>query len=246
MNFEGQVAAVTGASSGLGFAVASRLASEGAKVILIDIDEPRLDAAVARIGGAQCHPLLLDISSSGDVGPQLSALARELGGLDILVNAAAIWSNIPFEDLSFEEWRRIQAVNADGAFLVSHAAFRLMKAANYGRIVNFASTMFAKPASGFAPYAASKGAVVALTRAIAIEGGRFGISANIVAPGLIVTEGAFKTIDDAAMDAYVATQPVPRRGQPDDIVEAVLFLVSKGSGFTTGQIVYVNGGMNFG
>lgn len=246
MKLGGQVAAVTGASSGIGLAVAERLAAEGANVIMIDINEAGLKAAAARIGNRTTYPLVLDISQDSQVERALSGKVEELGGLHILVNAAAIWSKHAFDEMLFEEWRRIQAVNADGTFLIAQAAYRMMKAAGYGRIVNFASTMFAKPPVGWAHYASSKGAVVGLTRAIAVEGGRFGITANVIAPGMIITEGALRSVDQSTIESYVAVQPVPRPGAPSDIVEAVMFLTSREAGFTTGQTFYVNGGLNFG
>jgi len=239
---------VTGAAQGIGFAVAQRLASEGARVALCDMNKAGAEAAAGRLrsGGAETIGIELDISSEASVEACFDRISTALGKLKIVVNAAGIWSDYPIDEMSLQEWRRIHSVNVDGAFLVSRAALRIMKPEGYGRIVNIASTIFLDPHPRYSHYVASKGAVIGLTRVIAVEGGPHGITANVVAPGSIVTEGTLHTHKDEVFDAIVRTQAVPRRGEPADIAEAVAFLCAPGAGFTTGQTIYVNGGTHFG
>jgi NAD(P)-dependent dehydrogenase (short-subunit alcohol dehydrogenase family) len=242
-----QMALVTGAARGIGFAVASRLAAEGAAVAVCDRNGPGAEAAAARLkaGGARAVGLTMDVSEEESVDSGVNRACAELGKLTIAVNAAGVWSAFPIDVLPFEEWRRIQAVNLDGAFLIARAAFREMKKHAYGRIINISSGIFIDPYPGYSHYAASKGGMIALTRSLAVEGGPLGITCNSIAPGTIASEGALATHKDEGFAYALGVQAVKRRGEPEDIADAVAYFASPKAGFVTGQTLYLNGGTRF-
>lgn len=245
----GNVAIVTGAGRGIGFAVAERLANDGVTVILLDADAANVEAAAARVrasgGNAEGHAA--DVSSKQDIDRLFDAIAERHGRIDILVNMAGVWSVMPFEDVTLDEWRRVMSVNLDGTFFCCQAAYRHMKRASYGRIVNIASTAVDEGTSHMAHYTATKGGVIALARVIATEGGVHGITANTVLPGFTISEGtrAMPIFEDLVA-ATLAAQRIKRSGQPADIAGAIAYLVSPEASFVTGQTVRVNGGLSFG
>jgi pyridoxal 4-dehydrogenase len=242
-----QMALVTGAARGIGFAVAGRLAAEGVAVALCDRNGPGVEAAAAKLKaqGARAIGLAMDVSQEESVDSGVKRACAELGKLTIVVNAAGIWSAYPVDELPLEEWRRVQAVNLDGAFLISRAAFREMKRHAYGRIIHISSGIFIDPYPGYSHYATSKGGLIALTRTLAVEGGPLGITCNAVAPGTIASEGALATHKEEGFAYALGLQAVKRRGEPEDIAEAVAYFASPKAGFVTGQTLYVNGGTRF-
>ncbi|MFB0874453.1 MULTISPECIES: SDR family oxidoreductase [unclassified Sphingobium] len=248
MRLENKVAVVTGGGGGIGLAVARRLASEGAAVAIGDLDGDRAAAAAEQLqaNGGRAIGLGLDVADEKSVDSVFDAVRQSLGPTAILVHSAAIWAHSLVETMDVAEWQRILDVNTRGTFLVCRRAMRDMAAARDGRIVNIASTIFLSGGRGYAHYAASKGAVIAFTRALAGEAGPSGITVNCIAPGLIATEAAVSTHGEATVAAVVASQPIARAGQPEDIAEAVAYFAGPGAGFTTGQTLYVNGGTNFG
>jgi len=247
MRLTGQIAVVTGAAQGIGFAVASRLAAEGAAVAVCDRNGPGAKAAAERLEarGARAVGFAMDVSDEESVDSSVKRACAELGKLTIVVNAAGIWSAFPIDELPFQEWRRIQAVNLDGAFLIARAAFREMKKHAYGRIINISSGIFIDPYPCYSHYAASKGGMIALTRSLAVEGGPLGITCNSIAPGAIASEGALATHKEEGFAYAVGMQAVKRRGEPEDIADAVAYFASPEAGFVTGQTLYVNGGTRF-
>ena len=245
---DGQVTLVTGGARGIGLAVARRLAEDGARVVLFDLDGKAAEkaAAVLTAEGADAMARELDVSHEHEVDRAVQFVLSTHGRIDILVNNAGIYPHTPFDQLTFEEWRRIMATNLDSVFLCSHAVYPHMVERGYGRVVNISSSTFFIGYPGMTAYIASKGGVVGFTRALAAEAGPHGITVNCVTPGLIETEGsAVEDPNGELFEEIVGGQVVKRRGQPQDISEVVAYLVSPAAGFITGQTVNVDGGHRF-
>jgi pyridoxal 4-dehydrogenase len=226
---EGQIAIVTGAARGLGHATAARLEQDGARVAVFDLDgEPPVD-----------------VTDEARVREAVSRVLTEHGRVDILVNNVGVYPHRPFEELTFEEWRRVLATNLDSVFLCTHAVFPAMRERRYGRIVNVSSATFLIGFPEMTAYIASKGAIIGFTRSLAHEAGEHGITINAIAPGLIATESVVGGEEAELLDIYVREQSIHRNGQPEDIAECVAYLVSPAAGFITGQTVNVDGGHRF-
>jgi len=226
---EGQIAIVTGGARGLGHATAARLERDGARVAVFDLDgEPPVD-----------------VTDEARVREAVSAVLAEHGRVDILVNNVGVYPHRPFEELTFEEWRRVLATNLDSVFLCTHAVFPAMRERRYGRIVNVSSATFLIGFPEMTAYIASKGAIIGFTRSLAHEAGEHGITINAIAPGLIATESVVGGEEAELLDIYIREQSIHRNGQPEDIAECVAYLVSPAAGFITGQTVNVDGGHRF-
>ncbi|HEX5469475.1 MAG TPA: SDR family NAD(P)-dependent oxidoreductase [Gaiellaceae bacterium] len=244
--FSGQTAVVTGAARGLGFAAAGRLAAEGARVALFDRDAEALDAAAGSLGGDETAlALAVDVTDEEAVGRGVEAVLAETGRIDVLVNNAGIYPHFPFEELTFADWRSVLATNLDSVYLCSHAVYPGMRERGYGRIVNVSSATFFIGYPGLSAYVASKGGIVGFTRALASEAGPHGITVNAVTPGLIATEGVVGGEEAGLFDEIVPDQAVGRRGEPEDIAEAIAYLASPAASFITGQTVNVDGGHRY-
>jgi NAD(P)-dependent dehydrogenase (short-subunit alcohol dehydrogenase family) len=240
MKLKDRVAIVTGSAQGIGKAIADKLAEEGAKVVLADINGPGAMAAAATIPGA--IGMAVDVSDPAQVDGMIKETVRQLGGLDILVNNAAIVPFKAWDDIDFAEWRRIMAVNLDGVFLTCRAASDEMRKHGYGRIVNICSNSMVAGTPNLAHYIASKGGVFGFTRALATELGKYGITVNSVAPGLTETEGVLASPHADAFDFVQMLQAIPRRGVASDIAPAVAFLASEEAAWVTGSMLVVDGG----
>jgi 3-oxoacyl-[acyl-carrier protein] reductase/pyridoxal 4-dehydrogenase len=226
---DNRVAIVTGAAQGIGKAVADKLAAEGATLVGADIQPGTTVTA--------------DVSKEDDVRRLVDDTVAEHGKLDVLVNVAAIVPFTPWDEIDFAEWRRIMSVNLDGTFLTNHYAQKAMREAGYGRIVNIASNVVLAGTPNLAHYVASKGGVLAFTRALAREIGKYGITVNAVAPGLTETEGVMASPHREAFEFVQMLQCIPRRGLATDIAPAVAFLASEEAGWVTGQLLVADGGM---
>jgi NAD(P)-dependent dehydrogenase (short-subunit alcohol dehydrogenase family) len=239
-----QTGIVTGAARGIGLAIARRLAAAGMRVALVDVDAERVEGAarLLRDEGLSAEGHATDLLAAAALG----GLLERLGGAHALVNNAGVYPYVPFGSLDLDVWRRIMQTNVDSAFLCARAVAPRMRAAGYGRIVNISSSVMFNGVGG-AAYVASKAALIGLTRALALELGADGITVNAVAPGLVETEGVLElgTRADELFAGSVAEQIVKRRGRPEDIAEAVAYLVAPAASFITGQLIAVNGGADF-
>ena len=245
---DGHVALVTGCSRGIGRAIALGLAREGFDMVVNDIERQRADlealAEEIRAMGRDCQALIANVSDRAQVHAMVDTAIAHFGKIDAIVNNAGILIASTVENLTDEQWDAVMDVNAKGTFLVTQAVLPHMRARGYGRVVNIASIGGKHGSPEQAHYAASKAAVLAFTRVVAQEVGQFGITANCVCPGIIVTEmGRTNLQDQANVDKWVAATALRRLGQPEDVVGSACFLASDASAFVTGQSLNVCGGI---
>jgi 2-keto-3-deoxy-L-fuconate dehydrogenase len=237
MNFAGKRALVTGAGSGIGAAVARRLAPEGAELVLADVALEPVEGLAQEIGG---QPLQLDVRDEEQVAAAMNGLE-----LDVLVNVAGIGSTTTAPDTPLDVWENVFAVNARGTFLCCKHAIPGMAERGRGSIVNLASVAALVGIRNRAAYCASKGAVVALTRALAIDHVAEGIRVNAVCPGTVDSPWVRRLVEDAgeSLDALRARQPMGRLGLPEEIADAVAYLASDAAAFVTGTVLVIDGGL---
>jgi 2-hydroxycyclohexanecarboxyl-CoA dehydrogenase len=249
MSFAGSTAVVTGGASGIGLAISERLARDGAKVAVFDLDREQAERAVQGIrdAGGEAIPCVVDVSDRPQVDAAVEQTRRELGPVLVLVNGAGKDGFDRFMDISPESWERIIAVNLTGTFHCTQSVLPDMLEAKWGRIVNISSSGAQTGAALMAHYTASKGGVISLTKTLALELGPLGITVNTIPPGAIDTPMSRRAAEagrfgGGTLDDVGRHLPVRRIGVPDDIAAACAYLVSDEAGYVTGQIIGVNGG----
>ena len=234
---DGKIAIVTGGAQGIGAAIAGALRADGAEVVIADLDPPE-------------DGIRADVSSEVDVAAMVEETVARHGGIDILVNNAGLYASLamrPFEEIPLEEWRQVMDVNVASMFLCCRAVVPLMRERGAGKIVNISSGTPFRGVPFLLHYVTSKGAIVALTRALAKELGKDGIHVNCVAPGFTMSDGVKEhpELIDTLRDVSVAARTIQRDQVPEDVVGAVVFLCSAQADFITGQTMVIDGGQYF-
>jgi NAD(P)-dependent dehydrogenase (short-subunit alcohol dehydrogenase family) len=242
----GKVAIVTGASQGIGNAIAKGLAAEGARIVIADLSRAEEAAREFEDGLG----LTVDVADEAQVEGMAREAVERCGGIDILVNNAGLYASLkmrPFTEIPVDEWRQVMDVNVLSMFLTTRAVVPHMREHGGGRVVNISSGTPFRGVPFLLHYVTSKGAIVALTRALAKELGRDDILVNCVAPGFTMTEGVRENpeVIEALRDVSISARTLQRDQEPEDIVGAVVFLCGPGAGFVTGQTIVIDGGQYF-
>jgi 3-oxoacyl-[acyl-carrier protein] reductase len=244
-DLEGRVALVTGAGGGLGAGICSALVSAGAAVAAVDVEREKAERVAGGLSrtGARCVALETDVSDRSSVEETARRVAEDLGGVDILINNAAVYPRRAWTEIQEEEWDRVMAVNLKGYFLCARAVYPYMKSKGRGNIVNVASITFFIGWTLLMDYVASKGGIIGFTRTLAREVGPDNINVNAIAPGAFPTDAEKIHPDQEGYNRWVLEQQsIKRRGTPEDIGNLVTFLSSDASSFITGQTVEIDGG----
>ena len=239
--FDGMTALVTGGSRGIGFAVAKRLISEGAKVALVSTKLEGAVAAATQLGD-NAKGYACDVSSYDDVQALVAAVLADFGKIDILVNNAGITRDDLLMRMSEEEWDRVLAVNLKGSFNTCKAVMRPMMKARFGRIINISSIVGLCGNPGQTNYAAAKAGLIGFTKSLAREIASRNITVNAVAPGLVETDMS-GALPEEARNAFIQQVPLARAGKPEDIAGAVAFLAGPDASYITGHVICVDGGL---
>jgi len=246
VRLQNRVALVTGAAAGIGAATARRLAREGAAVALNDLRADGLEGVAADVRAAGAKALVLpgDVTKKADCERMVGEVTRELGRLDILINNAGINRDAMAAKMTEDQWDAVLAVNLKGTFLCAQAALPGMRERGWGRVVN-TSSIGSLGNIGQANYAASKAGVIGLTKTLALEYAKYGVTVNAVAPGPVMT-AMLAGVPDHIKERIIAQVPVGRIASPDEIAGVHAFLVSDEAAFITGQVLFVDGGMSVG
>jgi NAD(P)-dependent dehydrogenase (short-subunit alcohol dehydrogenase family) len=246
---KGRIALVTGAGSGIGRAIATVLASEGAHVYVTDVDGAAAQTVAGEIAaaGASAEAVTADVSRGQDVSAMFRTVDGAHGRLDVLVNNAGLNVRGDFRHMSDADWMKIREVNLDGVVRVARDGFALLKASGRGSLINIASIMGHRGLRQLTAYSATKGAVLALTRGLAVEYAPFDIRVNALAPGFVATALTARALKNPGIQkALIDSTPMRRFGLPEEIAKAALFFASDDASYVTGAELAVDGGMSAG
>ena len=250
MSFHGTTAIVTGGASGIGLAIVEALTQRGTKVAIFDVQQDTMAAALVRLReeGATVSGHVVDVSNRSQVEAAVAQVREELGPVLILVNSAGVEQFGKFAAITDDLWDRVMAINLRGPFVCAQAVLGDMKAAKWGRIVNISSSSAQSGQPFMAAYVSSKAGLIGLTKSMALELGRSGITVNTIPPGMIVTPMTDRAVAEGrftdTIEHFASITPVRRAGEPNDIANAAMFLCMDESSYITGQIIGVNGGRN--
>jgi 3-oxoacyl-[acyl-carrier protein] reductase len=250
MSLDDKIAVVTGAGRGIGREYARALAADGATVVVAELDAAAGDetAALVSSDGGRAIAVPTDVTDEASVTAMVDRVTAELGGIDVLVNNAAIWGTLrpaTMTDITLDEWTRVLTVNVTGVWLTSRAVVPAMTERGGGAIVNQSSIGAYMGGPNVSHYATSKGAVNALTRAMARDLGPLGIRVNAIAPGQIANEATLNLVSEERLASMRVQQCLSRAGDAADLCGPLLFLCSDAAGFMTGQVLVVDGGLVF-
>ena len=243
MTLRGKTALVTGAAGAIGAAVAKALAAQGAQVVLVDLAKDPTQILADQLGG---HVAIADLSDADAVSAMAADVLARFGRIDILVNNAGILNLAKIAATSLQEWHRVHGVNVDAAFLLAQAFLPGMRAARWGRVINMSS--YAAKCGGLiagTAYSVSKTAMIGLTYSIAREVAGEGVTSNAVAPAYVMSPMISEQLSEAQRQAQLAIIPVGRFCEPEEVAHAVMFLASPLAGFITGEVIDLNGGLQF-
>ena len=250
MNFDDKVVLITGAGQGIGRAFALRFAECGASVVVADLNDAAAHSVVAEVSakGQRAVAITVDVSKRESTLDMARRTIDAYGTIDVLINNAAIFSTLQlkgFEELTVEEWDSMFAVNSRGVFLCAQAVAPTMKSKRYGKIINMSSVVVDTGRANYAHYVASKGAVVAFTRALATELGSYDINVNAISPHGIGTEIPRNTITPDQWAAVIESQAIKKKGSVEDMLGIAMFLASDDSRYISGQTIGVNAGARY-
>lgn len=250
MRLENKVAIITGAAQGIGRAYALEFAKEGARVVVADINEDKANDVVKEVEGlgAEAIAVKVDVSDPESAKAMVAQAIERFGQVDVLLNNAAIFATIemkPFEEIGFEEWTKIMAVNITGTFLCCQAVAAHMRERKQGRIINISSSTVHNGRPMYMHYVTSKAGVVGMTRSLATELGADNITVNVITPGSTETEIPRGTVTEEQKQQMIGEQALHWRQTPEDLVGVAVFLASDDSRFITGQTINVDGGWNY-
>lgn len=243
MTLRGRTAVVTGAAGAIGAAISKALADQGALVVLVDMAAEPTQALAKALGG---HAVIVDLSDAATVAAMAADVLARFGRIDILVNNAGILNFEKIAATSLREWHRVHGVNVDAAFLLAQAFLPGMRATRWGRVINMSS--YAAKCGGLTAgtaYSVSKTAMIGLTYSIAREVAGEGVTSNAVAPAYVMSAMISEQLSEAQRQAQLALIPVGRFCEPEEVAHAVMFLASPLAGFITGEVIDVNGGLQF-
>lgn len=246
MRFKEKSVIVTGGASGIGRAIAEQFAQEGATVVVADINRESTQDTVEAISarGGRALPVNVDVSDPKSVQEMVDTTVDANGGLDVIVNSAAVPSVSKIIDISFETWNKVLNINLTGTFLCAQAAARCMVDAGGGRIINLASVNGQRAITGRGAYTAAKGGIIMLTRIMAAELGPENITVNAIAPGPVDTPMVKEMHTASTREAWYRALPIKRYAKPQEVAYATLFLASDGARYITGHVLNVDGGFD--
>jgi NAD(P)-dependent dehydrogenase (short-subunit alcohol dehydrogenase family) len=247
MRLKGKVIIVTGGANGIGRVYCERLHREGARLLIADIDVKSAKSLAKSLNtGKKNQPAIgfkCDVTSEEDTQRMARKAIQTFGRIDVLLNNAGSYPHVPFERISFADWRRVISVNLDSVFLCSQAVLPQMKKQRSGKIINIATNLVWVGLPAMVHYIAAKSGIIGFTRSLSREIGEHGITVNAVAPGAVIPEGVLNQVSRARVQMIIDHQCVKRPQRPDDLIGTVLFLASSDSDFISGQILTVDGGL---